>query len=97
MLTVQGGCFFGVMLFYYFNERFGRRFALMAAGCVFNLGVIVQVACHGNIPVFYVGRLISGFGIGGTTFVIPQYLSECAPASARGGIIGCVSSSHIVF
>ncbi|OJJ57440.1 hypothetical protein ASPSYDRAFT_69611 [Aspergillus sydowii CBS 593.65] len=87
--TFQGGCFFGVMLFYYFNERFGRRLALMAAGCVFNVGVIIQVACHGNIPVFYVGRLISGFGIGGTTFVIPQYLSECAPAAARGGIIGC--------
>ncbi|KAL4791206.1 general substrate transporter [Aspergillus venezuelensis] len=87
--TFQGGAFFGVMMFYYFNERFGRRVALIAAGCVFNLGVVMQVACHGNIPVFYVGRFVSGLGIGGTTFVIPQYLSECAPAAARGGIVGC--------
>ncbi|KAL4787203.1 general substrate transporter [Aspergillus varians] len=87
--TFQGGAFFGVMMFYYFNERFGRRVALIAAGCVFNIGVVLQVACHGNIPVFYVGRLVSGMGIGGTTFVIPQYLSECAPAAARGGIVGC--------
>ncbi|KAL4910752.1 hypothetical protein BDW74DRAFT_164565 [Aspergillus multicolor] len=87
--TFQGGAFFGVMLFYYFNERFGRRIALMAAGVVFNLGVVMQVACQGNIPAFYVGRLVSGLGIGGTTFVIPQYLSECAPAAARGGIVGC--------
>ncbi|KAL4933947.1 sugar porter family MFS transporter [Aspergillus undulatus] len=84
--TFQGGAFFGVMMFYYFNERFGRRVTLIAAGCVFNLGVVMQVACDGNIPVFYVGRLVSGLGIGGTTFVIPQYLSECAPAAARGGI-----------
>ncbi|KAL4875814.1 general substrate transporter [Aspergillus karnatakaensis] len=87
--TFQGGAFFGVMMFYYFNERFGRRIALVAAGCVFNIGVILQVSCHGNLPAFYVGRLISGMGIGGTSFVIPQYLSECAPAAARGGIIGC--------
>ncbi|KAL4920276.1 general substrate transporter [Aspergillus aurantiobrunneus] len=86
---VQGGAFFGVMMFYYFNERFGRRCALIAADCVFNVGVIMQVACQGKIPVFYVGRLVSGMGIGGTTFVIPQYLSECAPAAARGGIVGC--------
>ncbi|GJN83287.1 hypothetical protein PLIIFM63780_006835 [Purpureocillium lilacinum] len=84
--TFQGGAFFGVMMFYYFNERFGRRVALIAAGWVFNIGVVMQMACGGNIPVFYIGRFVSGLGIGGTTFVIPQFLSESAPAVARGGI-----------
>jgi len=50
----------------------------------------MQMACGGNIPVFYIGRFVSGLGIGGTTFVIPQFLSESAPAAARGGIVGCV-------
>lgn len=63
----------------------------MAAAWVFNIGVVLQMVCQGNIPVFYVGRFISGLGVGGTTFVVPQYLSECAPSAARGGIIGCVS------
>ncbi|KAF4966162.1 hypothetical protein FSARC_6121 [Fusarium sarcochroum] len=87
--TFQGGAFFGVMLAYWSNERYGRRRALMLAGWVFNVGVVMQMACHGNIPAFYAGRFVSGLGIGGTTFVIPQYLSECAPAEARGGIVGC--------
>lgn len=92
MLAVQGGAFFGVALFYYFNERFGRRVALFSAGWLFKIGVVIQMVCQGNIPVFYVGRLVSGLGIGGTTFVIPQYLAECAPAHVRGSIIGCVST-----
>ena len=62
----------------------------MVAGTIFNIGVVIQMACHGNIPVFYVGRFISGLGVGGTTFIVPQYLSECAPAASRGGIVGCV-------
>ncbi|MBV5323392.1 MFS transporter [bacterium] len=90
LYAVQGGAFFGVMMLYYFNERFGRRVALIAAGWVFNIGVVMQMACGGNIPVFYIGRFVSGLGIGGTTFVIPQFLSESAPAAARGGIVGCV-------
>ncbi|CAH0055036.1 unnamed protein product [Clonostachys solani] len=87
--TFQGGAFFGVILAYWSNERFGRRRALMGAAWVFNIGVVLQMVCQGNIPVFYVGRFISGLGVGGTTFVVPQYLSECAPSAARGGIIGC--------
>ncbi|KAJ3566020.1 hypothetical protein NPX13_g7291 [Xylaria arbuscula] len=87
--TFQGGAFFGVIMFYWINERYGRRNALHVTGWVFNLGVIIQTVAGGNIPAFYVGRVISGLGIGGLTFVVPQYLSECAPPSARGGIVGC--------
>ncbi|KAK1146595.1 hypothetical protein N8T08_003025 [Aspergillus melleus] len=47
------------------------------------------MAYQGNIPVFYVSRIVSGLGVGASTFVVPQYLSECAPPAARGGIIGC--------
>jgi MFS family permease len=88
--SVQAGAFFGVMAVYFVNERFGRRFALLWASVIFNIGVILSMASLGNIPLFYVGRIISGLGVGATTFAVPQYLSECAPASARGGIVGCV-------
>ncbi|CAI7593367.1 unnamed protein product [Penicillium bialowiezense] len=85
----QAGAFFGVMVVYFVNERFGRRFALLWSSIIFNIGVIISMASMGNIPVFYVGRIVSGLGVGATTFAVPQYLSECAPASARGGIVGC--------
>lgn len=79
----------------YFNERFGRRFALLWAAIVFNVGVAISMGCHGNIPVFYIGRIISGLGVGASTFAVPQYLSECAPPVARGGIVGCVCRATI--
>ncbi|KAJ5361156.1 hypothetical protein N7541_002000 [Penicillium brevicompactum] len=85
----QAGAFFGVMVVYFVNERFGRRFALLWASIIFNIGVVLSMASMGNIPVFLVGRIVSGLGVGATTFAVPQYLSECAPASARGGIVGC--------
>ncbi|KAL0943359.1 MFS quinate transporter, partial [Colletotrichum truncatum] len=85
----QGGAFFGVPIIYYFNERYGRRLALITAAAIFNVGVVLQMAGGGNLPMFYVGRIISGIGVGGTTFAVPQYLAECAPPAARGGIVGC--------
>lgn len=94
--TFQGGAFFGVILMYYFNERYGRRLALIVAGLIFNIGVILQIASGGHIPTFYVGRIFSGMGVGGSTFAVPQYLSENSPAIARGGLIGAVSfSTHL--
>lgn len=89
--TFQGGAFFGVIFMYYFNEKYGRRLALIIAGLIFNVGVILQLASGGHVPTFYVGRIFSGMGVGGSTFAVPQYLSENSPAVARGGLIGAVS------
>ena len=79
------------MIIYWFNERFGRRLALIGSGMVFNIGTIFQVACNGNVGAFYAGRIIAGLGVGGISFVVPQYLSECSPAVARGAVVGAVS------
>lgn len=91
--AVQGGAFVGVIAIFFVNERFGRRISLLASGALFNIGVVFQMACQGNIPLFYVGRFVTGLGIGGASFVIPQFLSECAPPASRGGIIGTVGGS----
>ena len=95
LATFQGGCFFGCIFCYWFNEKYGRRAALIVAGILFDAGVIMQLAAMGHRGTFYAGRIFSGFGVGGSTFVVPQYLSENAPAVARGGIIGCVRYLHL--
>lgn len=82
---------------YWFNEKFGRRLGLITAGVLFNLGVILQISANGHVPTFFAGRVFSGLGIGGSTFIVPQYLSECAPAIARGAMIGMVSFPVILF
>ena len=37
----------------------------------------------------YVGRVISGVGIGAISAVAPAYVSECSPKDVRGRITGC--------
>lgn len=88
--TYQGGAFFGVILMYYFNEKYGRRLTLIIAGLIFNVGVILQIASGGHVPTFYAGRILSGMGVGGSSFAVPQYISENSPAVARGGLLGVV-------
>lgn len=41
-----------------------------------------------GLILIYVGRVISGFGIGGVSAVAPAYVSECAPKEVRGRITG---------
>lgn len=89
--AVFGGAFFGVIIVYWFNERFGRRKALIIAGMVFNIGTTFQIASYGNYALFYIGRIVAGLAVGGISFVLPQYLSECSPAKSRGAVVGAVS------
>jgi MFS family permease len=58
--TFQAGCFFGAILVYYFTERFGRKFVLMACGAIFNVGAIVQLSSHGTLGTLYAGRALTG-------------------------------------
>lgn len=92
LFLVQAGCFFGAILIYFFNELYGRRRSLLLAGSIFNIGVILQLCSAHRIGMLYAGRAFAGLGIGSSSLVIPQYISECAPASIRGGLVGVVSS-----
>lgn len=86
--TFQGGCFFGAILIYWLNERFGRRKSLITAGTVFCIGVIMQLCSVGRIGLMYAGRAFTGLGVGSSSLVIPQYIAECAPPAVRGGLVG---------
>ena len=69
----------------------GRRMTLLGFSVVFCVGAILTtVAGPGNkgLNEIYVGRVISGVGIGAISAVAPAYLSECAPKDVRGRITG---------
>ncbi|CZT05143.1 probable monosaccharide transporter [Rhynchosporium graminicola] len=86
--TFQAGCFFGAILCYWMNEKLGRRIPLMICGSVFNVGVIMQMASNGTIGLIYAGRAFTGLGVGASSLIIPQYISECSPPAIRGRLIG---------
>lgn len=82
-LTVVGawiGSFMGAVP----AEKYGRRLTILANSIFYIAGSLL--ASDGNSESLYIGRLISGLGVGITSAVAPILLSEIAPDSQRGTI-----------
>lgn len=84
----QAGAFFGAILVYPITERFGRRPALIIAALVFCVGAILQTVSNGNIPLMYGARVLSGLGVGSSSLVTPNYISENSTPALRGQLVG---------
>lgn len=86
--TFQAGCFFGAILTFPFAERFGRRRAIMMAAFIFCIGGALMTAARGSLNFIYAGRAVAGLGIGAASLTVPVYISEIAPPSIRGRLVG---------
>jgi MFS family permease len=60
----------------------------MISSLVFLLGGTLMTAANGNLNMIYAGRLIAGLGIGASSLTVPVYISETAPPSIRGRLVG---------
>ena len=69
-----------------FSDRIGRRRALILTAAVFVAGALVS-AMAPSLQVLIAGRVVIGFGIGLASSVVPLYISEIAPANARGWLV----------
>ncbi|KAH3671901.1 hypothetical protein OGAPHI_000087 [Ogataea philodendri] len=81
------GTFVGSLLAPIFSDRIGRRLSIFSACTImFSLGTILQVVSS-TIPLLCVGRLISGFGVGMISAIIPLYQAEVSPKWIRGSVV----------
>jgi SP family galactose:H+ symporter-like MFS transporter len=64
-------------------DLFGRRKLLIATAIIFAVGAILCALAPSPLTLA-VGRIIVGFGIGLSSSGVPVYISEVAPADARG-------------
>ncbi|KAK9321892.1 general substrate transporter [Lipomyces orientalis] len=80
------GTFCGAIAISFIGDMVGRRYSLIASCGVFCIGVILQCAASA-IPLFIVGRVIAGFGVGLISAIVPLYQSEAAPKWIRGAIV----------
>ncbi|POW19047.1 hypothetical protein PSHT_05080 [Puccinia striiformis] len=85
---LSAGTFTGALLAYPFGDRLGRRWGVIVACAIFSVGVALQTAST-TIPVFAVGRVFAGLGVGMTSCLVPMYQSECAPKWIRGAVVAC--------
>jgi MFS family permease len=85
MVSLQNvGAFIAALAVFPISERYGRKKTIMAAMCVFCVGVILQVVPSHSLVGFYIGRVVSGLGLGSSTAVVPAYSAEMAPKEIRG-------------
>lgn len=80
----QLGCLVGCFAVWPIANRFGRKPAIMTASLIFCIGVIIEVINTHSRPAFYVGRVICGLGVGGSSVIVPIYMSEMSPKEVRG-------------
>ncbi|KAF5252263.1 hypothetical protein FANTH_2819 [Fusarium anthophilum] len=86
--TFQAGCFFGALFTFPIAEKWGRRKTIMGAALVFLLGGALMTAANGNLNMIYGGRAVAGLGLGASSLTVPVYISETAPPSIRGRLVG---------
>lgn len=80
MFTAFFACFF----VWPFTAKYGRRWSLIIASIIFNIGAVIQTINTHSVAAFYVARAISGVGVGMATVIIPMYSAEMAPKHIRG-------------
>ncbi|KAH8200597.1 hypothetical protein TruAng_005249 [Truncatella angustata] len=83
---LQAGAFFSCFFIWPFTARFGRRWSLVLASVIFNIGGIIQVINTHSLGAFYAARVISGIGVGMATVIVPMYSAEMAPKNIRGSL-----------
>ncbi|EGY20162.1 quinate permease [Verticillium dahliae VdLs.17] len=81
---LQAGAFFACFFVWPFTARFGRRWSIVLASVIFNIGAVIQTINTHSLGAFYAARVISGIGVGMATVIIPMYSAEMAPKNIRG-------------
>jgi len=83
---LSAGTFFGALFGAPFADLLGRKWGLISACLVFSIGIAMQTAATA-IPLFAVGRVFAGLGVGIVSTIAPMYQSECAPKWIRGAVV----------
>lgn len=69
------------------SAHFGRRACVSCGGIVCFVGTLFASYLTANsVYVYYIGRFVTGFGVGICCFVLPMYSSEVATPSIRGSM-----------
>ncbi|MFZ0476035.1 MAG: sugar porter family MFS transporter [Halobacillus sp.] len=79
------GAIVGAGMSGYVSDRFGRRRVVFVIALIYLIGSLV-LALSPNAAILITGRVILGLAVGGSTAIVPVYLSEMAPTHQRGSL-----------
>ena len=86
MSSALVGCLLGAIVSGSLSDKFGRKWLLVLAALVFVVSSI-GTALVGSLWAFNVWRIAGGMAIGMASNLSPMYISEIAPAGARGKLV----------
>ncbi|KAF1816755.1 quinate permease [Eremomyces bilateralis CBS 781.70] len=86
----QAGAFFGALIAYVTSFFYGRKNSLYIFSLVFILGAGLMMGANSErgLGLMYAGRVLAGLGVGGSSMVVPIYISELSPPAIRGRLVG---------
>ena len=79
------GAVFGAAVSGFLSDRFGRRLVVLTQGVVFCIGALGS-SLSDSATTLILFRVVLGIAVGGASALVPLYLSEMAPAEARGAL-----------
>ena len=85
--AMAGGSWLAALVSGFLSDALGRKKSIMIGSVIWVIGSIIVCASQ-NIGMLIVGRLINGICVGICSAQVPVYISELAPPSKRGRLVG---------
>ncbi|KAA8643928.1 hypothetical protein EYZ11_006405 [Aspergillus tanneri] len=85
--AMAAGSWLGALISGSLSDRIGRKTSIMV-GCVIWMVGSILICASQNIGMLIVGRIINGLAVGIESAQVPVYISELAPPSKRGRLVG---------
>ncbi|WRT68121.1 uncharacterized protein IL334_005096 [Kwoniella shivajii] len=96
----SAGIMIGCAIAMYLNNRIGRQRSIFSLAIISIIGIVVEMTSAIGSPArygqFLAGKVINSIAMGVACNVIPIYLSETSPASARGFVINMYQTVQII-
>ncbi|CAI4996495.1 CGH_1_HP_G0071210.mRNA.1.CDS.1 [Saccharomyces cerevisiae] len=83
------GCAIGGIVLAKLGDMYGRRIGLIVVVVIYTIGIIIQIASINKWYQYFIGRIISGLGVGGIAVLSPMLISEVSPKHIRGTLVSC--------
>ena len=83
------GCAIGGIILAKLGDMYGRKVGLIVVVVIYIIGIIIQIASINKWYQYFIGRIISGLGVGGIAVLSPMLISEVSPKHLRGTLVSC--------
>lgn len=85
--AMPGGSYVGAIISGFLSDNLGRKPSIMIGCCIWCIGCAIMAASQ-NIGMLVASRFINGLCVGICSAQVPVYVSELAPPTKRGAVVG---------